>query len=94
MCGIYSREGKPYVCIGVVGVVGAMLNFILYLSPQKKALAGVLFDYVCRRLDILEREYFGIQFEDDKKMTVRGNFVCTCVQEYTNVQALLQLVAG
>lgn len=37
---------------------------------QKKALSGALFDYVCRRLDILEREYFGIQYEDDKKMMV------------------------
>jgi len=26
---------------------------------------------VCRRLDILEREYFGIEYEDEKKMMVR-----------------------
>ena len=72
------------MCIRVVGVVGAM---VLYLSSQKKALGGALFDYVCRRLDILEREYFGIQFEDDKKMTVRGTLWCS-------VQVLLQHVAG
>lgn len=39
------------------------------VEMNKKALAGTLFDYVCRRLDILEKEYFGIQYEDEKKMT-------------------------
>lgn len=49
------------------------VHSLLLFHTQKKALASALFDSVCRRLDILEREYFGIEYEDDKKLMVCSN---------------------
>lgn len=39
--------------------------------PQKKSLGQVVFDQVLRRLGVLERDYFGLQHEDEQKTLVR-----------------------
>ena len=37
---------------------------------QKKAEGKVVFDQVLRRLGVSERDYFGLEYEDDQKLPV------------------------
>lgn len=43
---------------------------------QKKTLGQSVFDYVLRKLDLLERDYFGLQYEDEQKSMVNERYVC------------------
>ena len=57
----------------------AILDILVSLSPlQKKSLGQMMFDQVLRRLEVLERDYFGLQFEDEQKTEVRES-VCSTV---------------
>lgn len=42
----------------------------MLLVPQKKSLGQTVFDQVLRRLAVLDRDYFGLQHEDEQKTQV------------------------
>lgn len=52
------------------------------LSLQKKMLGQSVFDQVLRKLDLLERDYFGLLYEDDHKTMVNWVLTsCVCAGE-------------
>ena len=42
----------------------------MHAYTQKKAAGQAVFDHVLRKLEILERDYFGLQYEDEQKTLV------------------------
>lgn len=46
----------------------------IHLPLQKDAKGHVVFDAVCKSLDLLEKDYFGLRFVDDSKQRVSCNF--------------------
>ena len=44
---------------------------LLIILLQKKMLGQLVFDQVLRKLDLLERDFFGLRYEDDHKMMVK-----------------------
>lgn len=49
---------------------------------QKKTLGQVAFDQVVRKLDLLERDYFGLLYEDDNKTMVTIDYTHVHVVVY------------
>lgn len=41
------------------------------LCPQQRAPGKVLFDAVCNHLNLVEGDYFGLEFPDHRKIVVR-----------------------
>ena len=48
-------------------------------------LGQVVFDQVVRMLDLLERDYFGLLYEDDHKTMVKYQLVCLLVTEWGEI---------
>ena len=61
------------------------LKHIAIVLLQKKMLGQVVFDQVVRMLDLLERDYFGLLYEDDHKTMVKYQFVCLLVTEWGEI---------
>ncbi len=61
-------------------LVSAFISVNTYTHPhthththaQKKADGQALFEQIIRRLEITQKEYFGLEFEDDHKIPVRN----------------------
>lgn len=45
----------------------------LFLLVQQRSPGKVLFDLVCVHLNLTEGDYFGLEYQDQRKMTVRGD---------------------
>ena len=58
-------------------------EFVSTQILQKKTLGQSVFDYVLRKLDLLERDYFGLQYEDEQKSLVNEHYNNYYVQMYT-----------
>lgn len=43
---------------------------LLYFPPQKKAVGSALIEQVFYHLDIIEKDYFGLQYTDHYNVTV------------------------
>lgn len=43
---------------------------ILFLFPQKRAKGQVLFDRVCEYLNLLEKDYFGLMYQENPEQKV------------------------
>ena len=46
------------------------MTFLLVKIPQRDVKGQTVFDEVCRTLDLLEKDYFGLRFVDDAKQRV------------------------
>lgn len=63
-----------------------MFTYVSVSSLQQRASGKVLFEMVCAHLNLVEGDYFSLEFQDQHKMTVRlmheatrGNIViCIC----------------
>lgn len=51
---------------------------------QKKTDGQALFDQVIRRLEITQKEYFGLEYEDEHKTPVRDFLMCLDVHVITH----------
>ena len=58
--------------MGLMAKVHLTLKDYFFLLFQKKALGQTVFDHVLRKLGILERDYFGLQYHEDDQKEVRG----------------------
>ena len=47
---------------------------MLSFTFQSKALGRILFEQVCKQLNLLEVDYFGLEYQDGQKVTVRALF--------------------
>ena len=47
---------------------------MLFFTFQSKALGRILFEQVCKQLNLLEVDYFGLEYQDGQKVTVRAYF--------------------
>ena len=47
--------------------------FLVVLVPQLRASGKVLFDLVCSHLNLIEGDYFGLEFHDHRKMNVSSS---------------------
>lgn len=52
------------------GIFVAWKVKILFLFPQKRAKGQVLFDKVCEHLNLLEKDYFGLSFQESPEQKV------------------------
>lgn len=55
------------------GVILTTILLLLLLSsscPQQKASGKVLFDLVCSHMNLIEGDYFGLEFQNHQKMMV------------------------
>lgn len=52
------------------GILSAWQLKIFSLSPQKRAKGQVLFDKVCEHLNLLEKDYFGLLFQENPEQRV------------------------
>lgn len=43
---------------------------MIFLLPQKRAKGQVLFDKVCEHLNLLEKDYFGLLFQESPEQKV------------------------
>ena len=50
---------------------------MLSFTFQSKALGRILFEQVCKQLNLLEVDYFGLEYQDGQKVTVRALFGLT-----------------
>ena len=50
------------------------LTFFFFYSFQSKAPGRILFDQVCKQLNLLEVDYFGLEYQDGHGVTVRTFF--------------------
>lgn len=55
----------------------AIISFY-FLCLQQKASGKVLFDLVCSHLNLIEGDYFGLEFQNHQKMMVRKLSSNTC----------------
>ena len=60
---------------------------MLSFTFQSKALGRILFEQVCKQLNLLEVDYFGLEYQDGQKVTVRALFnLKSKVQAYYTVR--------
>ena len=60
---------------------------MLSFTFQSKALGRILFEQVCKQLNLLEVDYFGLEYQDGQKVTVRALFsLKSKVQAYDTVR--------
>lgn len=52
------------------GIFNAWKVKIPFLFPQKRAKGQVLFDKVCEHLNLLEKDYFGLLFQESPEQKV------------------------
>lgn len=50
--------------------VQCLRNKDIFLFPQKRAKGQVLFDKVCEHLNLLEKDYFGLVFQENPEQKV------------------------
>jgi len=62
------------MCFGfwwLVKIKLCIINFGLFCDLQKKALGSELYEQVFYNLDLIEKDYFGLQFTDSNHVQVR-----------------------
>lgn len=56
--------------------------YIFFYSLQAKALGKVLFEQVCRQLNLLEADYFGLEYQETgSSIKVHSCFIKTLAHE-------------
>lgn len=58
----------PFMYHGIF--VAWKVKILLFLFPQKRAKGQVLFDKVCEHLNLLEKDYFGLSFQENPEQKV------------------------
>lgn len=53
------------------GVVPARVLTLFFLLSQQKASGKVLLDLVCSHMNLIEGDYFGLEFQNHQKIMVR-----------------------
>ena len=67
---------------------------MLSFTFQSKALGRILFEQVCKQLNLLEVDYFGLEYQDGQKVTVRALFRLRLKVQayYTNPQIISMVI--
>ena len=66
---------------------------MLSFTFQSKALGRILFEQVCKQLNLLEVDYFGLEYQDGQKVTVRALFSLRLkVQAYYTIRLISMVI--
>ena len=52
-------------------IFSLLIYFLFTTFFQSKALGRILFEQVCKQLNLLEVDYFGLEYQDAQGITVR-----------------------
>lgn len=61
------------------------LTVLSPLSLQQRSLGKALFDLVCAHLNLVEGDYFGLEYQDHRKMTVSLHLRELCHRDIRNL---------